>query len=189
MRPRREPWKSGRSSIRVGTAPFWYQKMIYTPREVWVVEGTPPPEHPLQQEDCVRDTKVPAVYMAETYDKKGDLWRYIEYGYGWSTGQTSGINYYTPRWRGVHRLQAKHETQFIAPGIVDHGASGDNIRLKLWRHCNSAAEPRRRCRAFTGARLPGVFVGAWLSPLGLARAKSISARVWRLLPQRIRTST
>jgi hypothetical protein len=105
-----------------GTAPFWYQKMTYTPREVWVVEGTPPSEHPYSKKIVYVDTKVPAVYMAETYDKKGDLWRYIEYGYGWSTGQTSGINYYTPGGGEFIDFKAKHETQFIAPGIVDHGA-------------------------------------------------------------------
>jgi Protein of unknown function (DUF1329) len=105
-----------------GPAPYWYQKMNYAPREVWVVEGTPPPEHPYSKKIVYVDTKIPAVYMAETYDKKGDFWRYIEYGYDQLTGQTTGINYMTPAGGEFIDFKAKHETQFIAPGVVDYGA-------------------------------------------------------------------
>jgi Protein of unknown function (DUF1329) len=105
-----------------GTAPFWYQKVTYTPREVWVVEGTPPAEHPYSKKIVYVDTKVPAVYMGEAYDKKGGLWRMINFFYGWAVGQTSGITSYNPEGAEFVDFKAKHETLFISPGPVDLGA-------------------------------------------------------------------
>jgi hypothetical protein len=104
------------------TAPFWYQKVTYAPREVWVVEGTPPPEHPYSKKIVYVDPQVPTVYMGEAYDKKGELWRVINFFYDWSAGQTSKINSYNPEGAEFIDFKAKHETLFISPGPVDSGA-------------------------------------------------------------------
>jgi hypothetical protein len=102
--------------------PFWYQKMIYTPREVWVVECTPPSEHPYSKKIVYVDAKVPVVYAGEAYDKKGDFWRYIEQAYGRSAGQTSGISYFTPDGGEFIDFKARHETFFFGPGPNDKGS-------------------------------------------------------------------
>lgn len=105
-----------------GTAPFLYQNMTYTPREVWVVACTPPPEHPYSKKVVYVDTKVPLIYMGEAYDKKGDLWRYLQFGYQPKIGQTTGMKSYQPTGGTMIDFNAKHETQFIAPGPTDRGA-------------------------------------------------------------------
>jgi hypothetical protein len=105
-------------------APFWTQKVTYSPREVWVVETTPPAEHPYSKKIVYVDTKVPAIYLGEAYDKKKELWRVIEFFYGWKTGEKTGIKYFTP-WAGQFMdIKGKHITQFIGPGVADTGASG-----------------------------------------------------------------
>jgi hypothetical protein len=104
------------------TAPYWYQKVNYTPREVWVVEGTPPDEHPYSKKVVYVDIKNPTVYLGEAYDKKGDLWRVINFFYTWSAGQNSGIRTYDPEGAEFIDFKAKHETLFISPGPVDTGS-------------------------------------------------------------------
>src|SRR5260370_25644764 len=110
--------------------------MTYTPREAWVIEGTPPPEHPYSKKVVYVDAKFPAVYVGEVYDKKGELWRYIEHGYAWSTGETSGINYYTVEGGEFIDFKAKHETHFLSPGIVDGGSKWGQYKseaLEAWQ--------------------------------------------------------
>jgi hypothetical protein len=109
-------------------APYWYQTATWTPREVWVVEATPPEEHPYSKKVVYVDVKVPAIYLGEVYDKKGEFWRDIDFFYGVRVGQATGITYYTPLSGQYIDFKAKHATQFIAPGVYDRkGASWDKF--------------------------------------------------------------
>ncbi|MCU7817253.1 MAG: DUF1329 domain-containing protein [Candidatus Thiodiazotropha sp. (ex Lucinoma kastoroae)] len=47
----------------------------WQPREVWIVEATPPEEHPYGKKVMYMDVNFPMYYLAEIYDKKGDFWR------------------------------------------------------------------------------------------------------------------
>lgn len=58
--------------------PYWNPNPAtqqWSPREVWVVKGTMPDEHPYGHKILYMDTQFPTYYMTENYDKKGDFWR------------------------------------------------------------------------------------------------------------------
>lgn len=58
--------------------PYWVpntKSNPWQPREVWVVEATPPEEHPYGKKVMYMDVNFPMYYWSEIYDKKGDFWR------------------------------------------------------------------------------------------------------------------
>jgi hypothetical protein len=56
--------------------PYWNPTNIeWEPREVYVIEATPPPEHPYGRKVMYMDTEFPTFHMSELYDRKGDFWR------------------------------------------------------------------------------------------------------------------
>jgi hypothetical protein len=48
----------------------------YEPREVFVLEGIPPDEHPYGKKVLYVDGQYPINWQAENYDKKGQLWKF-----------------------------------------------------------------------------------------------------------------
>jgi len=58
------------------TAPHWNPKNVaWEPRDVIIVETTPPAEHPYSKKVMYMDKDYPFFYHGEIYDKKGDFWR------------------------------------------------------------------------------------------------------------------
>lgn len=56
--------------------PYWNPTNIeWEPREVYVIEATPPPEHPYGRKVMYMDTAFPTFLMSELYDRKGEFWR------------------------------------------------------------------------------------------------------------------
>jgi hypothetical protein len=106
-------------SINLKEAPYWQPVQKWTPREVWVVEATPPAQHPYSKKVVYVDTKVPAIYAGEAYDKNGNFWRQINFHYQQKTGQASGIRYFIPFFGNFIDYKAKHSTTFSNEAIVD----------------------------------------------------------------------
>jgi Protein of unknown function (DUF1329) len=99
-------------TINTAQAPHWNSVLEYSPREVWVVEGTPPPEHPYSKKIVYVDTKVPAVYMGEIYDKKGEYWRQVQFDFRQQKGE-DGVLYYPPV-QGTHiDFKSKRASIFV----------------------------------------------------------------------------
>jgi hypothetical protein len=74
--------------VNVNEAPHWNPiGTKWQPREVFVIQATPPDYHPYGRKDLYMDAKYPFYYNGEFYDKKGDLWKL------WLTR-------YNPYWRG-----------------------------------------------------------------------------------------
>ena len=90
----------------------------FTPREVWVVEGTPPPEHPYSKKIVYVDTKVPVIYQGEMYDKKGDFWRFFNYHFAMVTGQTSSMQRFTYMGQETFDFKARHATLAVTQSAV-----------------------------------------------------------------------
>jgi len=86
----------------------------YTPREVWIVEGTPPSEHPYSKKIVYVDTKIPTAYMGEYYDKKGDYWRHIQFHYVMKNGATSGLKHYAFTSGNIYDFKRGHATLIVA---------------------------------------------------------------------------
>lgn len=58
-------------------APHWNPVEKWQPREVFVVEGTPPSEHPYSKRVLYVDKQNFRPYYSENYDKKGDFWKFV----------------------------------------------------------------------------------------------------------------
>lgn len=60
-------------------APYWnMNKDRFEPREVWVIEATPPDVHPYSKKILYLDTKIPRFHYSEAYNRKGEFWKFIE---------------------------------------------------------------------------------------------------------------
>jgi len=66
-------------SVGLADAPFYYpaKHIEWEPREVYVVEGTPPPEHPYSKKVVYMEVAFPRPYLGEMYDQKGEFWKYM----------------------------------------------------------------------------------------------------------------
>ncbi|MEO8838866.1 MAG: DUF1329 domain-containing protein [Herbaspirillum sp.] len=65
--------------IGLSKAPYWNPVNDFEPVEVWVIEATPPPEHPYGREVLYMATLLPRYIMADVYDKKGEFWKEMLY--------------------------------------------------------------------------------------------------------------
>lgn len=101
-------------------APYWNVTEKWAPREVWVIEATPPEEHPYSKKIVYVDAKIPVIYQGEIYDKKGEYWRHIYFQFGQQIGVSSGIKYFVPLAGAFIDFKAKHATlDFVSPAITD----------------------------------------------------------------------
>jgi hypothetical protein len=78
-------------------APYWNpspKTQSWSPREVWVVKGTMPDEHPYGHKILYMDTQFPTYYMSEMYDKKGDFWRIWRQSYAQVDDPVTGNEIY-----------------------------------------------------------------------------------------------
>ena len=108
--------------IDTTNAPNWNPVLPYTPREVYVVEATPPAEHPYSKKVVYVDAKLWNTYRGEFYDKKGDLWKVSDFFFNSGVkGKTTGVQYINSDagWFGDYKL--RHATHFIAPCVPDSG--------------------------------------------------------------------
>lgn len=113
-----------------------YAGLTFTPREVWVVEGTPPDEHPYGKKVVYFDTKLPAAYLGEFYDKKGSFWRASNFYFQPQSGQTTGIKYYATFAGNWVDFKAMHATLFLTWGptggpVPDTGDTWSRYSVEL----------------------------------------------------------
>jgi len=66
-------------TVDLANAPHWNIKDEWEPREVHVIETTPPPEHPYSRKVIYMETATPRIYFGEAYDKKGDFWKWFQF--------------------------------------------------------------------------------------------------------------
>lgn len=66
-------------SVGLKDAPYYYpaKHIVWEPREVYVVEGTPPPEHPYSKKVVYMEVDFPRPYLGEMYDQKGEFWKFM----------------------------------------------------------------------------------------------------------------
>lgn len=65
--------------VDLDNAPHWNPNDGWEPRDVWVIEAVTPPEHPYGKKVMYMDTQFPRFYQAETYDRKGQFWKWMNY--------------------------------------------------------------------------------------------------------------
>jgi hypothetical protein len=66
-------------SVGLTEAPYYFpaKHIEWEPREVYVVEGTPPEEHPYSKKVVYMEVDFPRPYLGEMYDQKGEFWKYM----------------------------------------------------------------------------------------------------------------
>jgi hypothetical protein len=67
--------------VALNEFPHWNPSTLvrWSPREVYVLDGTPPKRHPYSKRVGYIDTHLPYMYMADCYDKNGKYWKFINY--------------------------------------------------------------------------------------------------------------
>jgi hypothetical protein len=64
--------------LNIKEAPFWNPiNENWEPREVFVIDGTPPDAHPYSRKRFYFDIQANGMLMCDLYDKKGQLWRFF----------------------------------------------------------------------------------------------------------------
>lgn len=63
--------------INLSEAPYCNpaKDIVWEPREVYVVEGTPPPEHPYSKKVVHMEVDFPRPYLGYAEDRKGEFWK------------------------------------------------------------------------------------------------------------------
>jgi hypothetical protein len=66
-------------SVGLNEAPYYYpaKHIEWEPREVFVVEGTPPDSHPYSKKIVYMEKDFPRPYLGEAYDKNGKFWKFF----------------------------------------------------------------------------------------------------------------
>ena len=64
-------------AVAMDTPPHFFPapQVPWEPREVWVIEGVPPDEHPYSKKVIWMEVDYPRPYYGEAYDKNGKFWK------------------------------------------------------------------------------------------------------------------
>jgi len=125
-------------AVKENEFPHWNPKgLVWEPREVYVVEGVPPDEHPYSKKVGYMDAQYPMYYHAELYDRKGDFWRIWRESYapittcdgapGYGFTHTMAIDFQNQRATyiriGLNKLNCLGP-EFFTPEVLQKAASG-----------------------------------------------------------------
>ncbi|QRQ89173.1 DUF1329 domain-containing protein [Cupriavidus oxalaticus] len=99
-------------TVDLKEAPYWNPVQKWQPREVWVIEATPPAEHPYSKKIVYMDVKYPRLYMGEAYDKKGEFWKFFNFHMRPTVAQ-DGIRYVSSVQGDTIDFKAKHASIFL----------------------------------------------------------------------------
>ncbi|MBC7379577.1 MAG: DUF1329 domain-containing protein [Burkholderiaceae bacterium] len=100
-------------TVDLANAPFWNPKDEWEPREVHVIEATPPAEHPYSKKTIYIDTQIPRVHFGEAYDRKGEFWKWMSYSTRSIKGDDGVTNYVSNQGHTLD-FKRKHGTVFIS---------------------------------------------------------------------------
>lgn len=102
-------------SIGLTDAPHYFpaKHVEWEPREVYVVEGTPPAEHPYSKKVVYMEVDFPRPYLGEAYNQKGEFWKYMIFQNRPDTGD-DGYKAVMPVVGHVIDVQRNHSTTWSA---------------------------------------------------------------------------
>lgn len=116
-------------NLDLSNPPYWNPLDDWEPREVYVIEATPPEEHPYSKKIMYLDAKTWVMYFGEMYDKKGEYWKSSLFlmrpvkaqDGGWALLSNQGHTIDYQRRHAtifVHERQSKFNTQGIDDNYV-----------------------------------------------------------------------
>lgn len=124
--------------VDLANAPYWNPVTRWEPREVWVVEATPPDIHPYSKKVLNWEVDQYHPHNSEFYDKKGELWKMLLFNSGiWHDKDPFGqatpdpTRYIVQSGAGhVIDLQRQHATIWVTlPKFDTPGLTADNLTL------------------------------------------------------------
>ncbi|MCC4118482.1 DUF1329 domain-containing protein [Aromatoleum toluclasticum] len=110
--------------------PYWNPIQTWQPREVWVIEGTPPEEHPYSKKIVYMDVNYPKIYLGEAYDKKGEFWKFLNFHIAPTVGQ-DGSKVQSSIQGETIDFKARHATIFVYRqySVNDKGIKATDMSL------------------------------------------------------------
>ncbi len=117
------PWVAGETEpakqfpmLNLAEKPYWNQLDEWSPREVFVIKATPPPEHPYGYKLVYFDTRRPLAYLMEAYDKSGKLLKIgLEAYRTYKLDDRDDGMLPAPLWAAFYDYQSMHATM-VYPG-------------------------------------------------------------------------
>ncbi|MEQ9010605.1 DUF1329 domain-containing protein [Algiphilus sp.] len=110
--------------INLAEAPYWQPAQFkWEPREVYVIEATAPDEHPYSKKIMYYSTELPWIYQGETYDKKGEFWKYLWWVPRNYTAE-DGTKVVTVTSAFVQDYQRMHATLFVSTPAWEFNPNG-----------------------------------------------------------------
>ena len=113
------------------TPPYWNPspQLGWEPREVWVLEGTPPAEHPYGKKTLYVDIQANRPLMSEIYDKQGNFWKFHNFQQGLVVG-FDGFLAILPSQGQQIDFKRRHSTNFVSDWVVNRkGAKPEDFSL------------------------------------------------------------
>ena len=99
-------------TVDLKAPPYWNPVETWQPREVYIIEGTAPAEHPYGKKVVYMDVAYPRIYFGEIYDKKNEFWKFVLFNTAPTKGET-GIKYLSSIQGHTIDFKARHATIFI----------------------------------------------------------------------------
>lgn len=93
-------------------APYWNPIQNWEPREVHIIDGIAPEAHPYSHKVMYMDVLFPRFYFGEAYDKKGDFWKFINFGSIQTSGLDGTISVHS-LWGLLADFKRMHSTMFV----------------------------------------------------------------------------
>ncbi|MEQ6328896.1 DUF1329 domain-containing protein [Pseudomonas chengduensis] len=115
----------------VSNPPYWNPspKLGWQPREVWVLEGTPPDAHPYGKKVVYVDVQANRPLMAEIYDKNGEFWRFHHMQQQPIVGE-DGYKAILPVQGQQIDFKRQHSTNFVSTYVINRkGAKESDFSL------------------------------------------------------------
>lgn len=121
-------------SVGLTEAPYFYpaKHIVWEPREVYVIEGTPPPEHPYSKKTVYMEVDFPRPYLGEMYDQKGEFWKFMIFQNRPDVGE-DGYKAVMPVVGHVIDIKRKHSTTWSSnmksnpKGVKDNDVSLEKL--------------------------------------------------------------
>ena len=127
-------------TVALDEAPYWNPKDDWQPTEVMVVEAQTPPEHPYSKKVMYMAIPYGRAFHAETYDRKGEFWKFITFAQtiigpdtmgsvsnSWAGNRKNDGHYAMLSTQGVFiDFQRRHATVFV----TDESSLSNRVGIK-----------------------------------------------------------
>ncbi|MEQ8388932.1 MAG: DUF1329 domain-containing protein [Alphaproteobacteria bacterium] len=122
-------------AVNLGEAPYWNPIAFWEPREVYIIEATPPEYHPYSKKIIYMDAEEYSLFLGEFFDRKGERWKQmVQLFKVWGSPNNATPERQIVRSGQGHTidLQRMHATMYILdPKFNDPTVEEDSVSLRV----------------------------------------------------------